>query len=146
MNWRHLFLSLLLGLVLSGPAWGDIYKNVDSNGEVHYSDSPLPDAKKLDLPPPPAADHAGPSLADQERAFRQRRVDREEAEKKQQQQQAKAKRERDNCRAARDNLRTLQQGSRIYRYDAEGKRVYLDDQARRKAIGEAQRNIRSWCK
>lgn len=146
MNSRHLFLPLLLGLALPGLAWGDVYKWVDSHGEVHYSDSPLPDAKKLNLPPPPAADHAGPSLADKERAFRQRQVDREEAKKKQQEKQAEAKRERDNCRAARDNLRTLQQGGRIYRYNDKGERVYLDDQARQKAIGEAQQNIRSWCK
>lgn len=40
-------------VLLSGhPAWAEIYKNVDANGHVTYSNVPSKGAKKLDLEPP----------------------------------------------------------------------------------------------
>lgn len=146
---RHFIPFLLLGLILPGIAHGDIYKWVDSKGEVHYSDQPVPkaDAKKLDVsPPPPTEGQAGASLADKEMAFRKRQVEREEAQKKQQEQQAEARQKQDNCQSARGNLRTLEAGGRIFSYNEKGDRVYLDDQARQKAIGKAQKEVETWCK
>jgi hypothetical protein len=48
----HYFL-VILGLFYINSAQADIYKRVDADGHVTYSNSPLKGAKKLNLPPLP---------------------------------------------------------------------------------------------
>ena len=50
---------VLLSLLMVSPIFAQIYKWTDSNGDVHFSDQPHPNAEKLDIPeaqtfkPPP---------------------------------------------------------------------------------------------
>ena len=46
----------LLCLLLSGTAFGQLYRWVDKDGTVHYSDTPHPEAEELDLPEPQTYD------------------------------------------------------------------------------------------
>ena len=46
------YLWLLVGLGLSAPASAEIYKHVDENGHVIYSDKPMKGATKLEIEPP----------------------------------------------------------------------------------------------
>ncbi|MDK2122662.1 DUF4124 domain-containing protein [Parachitinimonas caeni] len=48
---KHLPLFALLGGMISGMAQAEIYKYVDSEGRVTYSNMPIRGAKKLDLGP-----------------------------------------------------------------------------------------------
>lgn len=48
MKIKYLFFALLAANSL---AYGDVYKSVDENGNVTYSNSPSKGAKKVDLPP-----------------------------------------------------------------------------------------------
>jgi hypothetical protein len=50
MRLRKLLILLLLGTTLS-PAYGEIYKYVDEEGRVTYSNIPRKGARKLDLEP-----------------------------------------------------------------------------------------------
>lgn len=59
MNRNLLLLLCLLGLVT--PAWGEIYKKVDENGHVTYSNVPIKGGVKLDLEPPVSSAPAAPS-------------------------------------------------------------------------------------
>lgn len=65
---RYLFVSLtiLLGLGLHGQAAAAVYKWVDPDGKVVYSDQPRPGAKEVDLPkfPPPPPAPVKPAQAD----------------------------------------------------------------------------------
>lgn len=59
------FLTILLGLGLHGPAAAAVYKWVGPDGKVVYSDQPRPGAKEVELPkfappPPPPAKPAQP--------------------------------------------------------------------------------------
>lgn len=160
----RMFLSFIF-LAVSTTGFGQqLYKWVDENGKVQYSDQPPPASakqQKLDLKvPPPAAQPAeaksdeksgksetkaaGPkSLAEQELEFRKRRVQEEEKAAKQ---AAEAKQNQQKCDQARSQLAANQQVGRLFSYDAKGERVYVDDQTRQANIEKAQQDINTYCK
>lgn len=49
---KNRLLILCASILLSPMAWAEIYKNVDANGHITYSNVPSKGAKKLDLEPP----------------------------------------------------------------------------------------------
>lgn len=148
---RILILAVLALLAL--PAYSELYKWVDSQGKVHYSDTPPPGgaqkAKILQAPSPgPAAPAAVPSgggarsIAEQELEFKKRQV---EAAEKQAKADQEAKVRRINCERAQSNLRTFQNGGRLFTHNAQGERVYIDDAAREAGIRKGQEEVAKWC-
>lgn len=49
-----LIIAYCVALSSASTAWAEIYKNVDANGHITYSNVPSKGAKKLDLEPPAA--------------------------------------------------------------------------------------------
>lgn len=147
---RLLLLSLLLA---SAPATAEIVKWVDSQGKVHYGDQPPPGAKAqqpMNIKNQPGAlGGAGAgqkSAAEQEQEFRKRQMEEADAEKKAAEEKTQAEIAKQNCTAARSNLKMLQDGVRLTKYDEKGERVFLDDAERAKAMGDAQQAVKDWCK
>ncbi len=146
---RLLILSLLLA---SAPASAEIVKWVDSQGKVHYGDQPPASAKNpqpmniKNQPGTPGGTGAQKSVAEQEQEFRKRRMETDDAEKKAAEEKAQADAAKQNCAAARSNLKTLQDGVRLTRYNEQGERVFLDDAERAQAMADAQRAVSEWCK
>lgn len=151
-------------LALSVSAYGQqLYKWVDKDGKVQYSDQPPPASakqQKLDVKaPPPAPSAASPSeakggtadtkkagpksLAEQDLEFKKRRVQEEENAAKQ---AAEAKQNQDKCNQARSQLKSHQEVGRLFTYDAKGERVYADDQTRQREMEKAQQDINTYCK
>jgi len=148
---------LMLGLAIALPAAvsaEQLYRWVDKDGTVRYSDRPPPSgapARTLNVPgpAPAAADKDGASgsqsLQEQEKAFQKRLDEQKKANAKA---AAAAKDEQtkaDNCRRARESLATLQGGRRILRTDAQGNEYYLDDEARARETQAAQQAVHDWC-
>jgi hypothetical protein len=50
-----------------------------------------------------------------------------------------------NCEAARQNVRSLEEGVRITAYDAKGERTVMDDETRAKKLEESRQAITSNC-
>jgi Domain of unknown function (DUF4124) len=136
----------------------DVYKWVDKEGNVHYSDLPpsAVEAKKLvkktkdAVTPPSAAAQPGQSkpaatFADKELEFRKRKVEAEDAEKKQQLAKAEAKKKEDHCRSLHGNLRTLQEQGRVYRYNDKGEKTFLEDKERKQELAAVEGEIREHC-
>lgn len=161
---RLLTLALLLVAV---PGWGAVYKWVDQDGKVHYSDQPPPEtAKKQDVlktprgqsaPPPPAAPAAagegdkaaakGPKTpAEQEMEFRKRRLEAAEAEAKRQQEAQANEEKKRNCAQAQARLTALESGGRVTKYGPNGEQIYLNDSERASDLVEARKVADSWCK
>lgn len=146
---RLLILVLLLG---SASASAEIVKWVDSQGKVHYSDQPPPAAKSqqpLNIKNQPGAlggTSTAKSPAEQEQDFRKRQMDAADAEKKAAEDKKQAEIARQNCAAARSNLKSLQEGVRMSRYNEQGERVFMDDAERAKTTEDAQRAVKDWCK
>ena len=138
-------LALCLALPLSASA--QLYKWVDANGKVQYSDKPPPSNIKTDklreaprAPRPSAAGEAqgdskkdtaksGPkTVAEQEQAFRKRQADSAKEDKERAQKDAEASERAENCRRAKAAVANLELGGRQSRINDKGERVFLSDQ------------------
>jgi hypothetical protein len=88
---------------------------------------------------------------DRQRREAQRRYlemrERERAQKKQQQAREKHNKQvrAHNCQVARDRYREYTTSSGLYVYDKNGKRSFLDKQARKKAEAAANKDVQKWC-
>ena len=158
---------LLLALPLQGNA--EIYKWRDKNGSIRYSDTPPPSNIKQEAiggksalkplvtapttpvanEPAPAANKAVkdsppvPGKADEEAALkRQSNAEAEKNNKLEKERQEAARAE--NCKAAKSNLASYEQGGRIYKMNEKGEREYLDENdfkaGREKATQEINEN------
>jgi hypothetical protein len=144
---KRISVAIWLMLCLALPASAQMYKWVDSNGKVQYSDKPPPSNIKSEklrnsapAPAVPAASDgksgakadaakAGPkTAAEQEQAFRKRQTDAAKAQQEAEQKQAAASNKTENCTRAKAALANLQIGGRQMRIDEKGERVFLDDQ------------------
>jgi hypothetical protein len=139
--------------LLSAGAHAELSKWVDTDGKVHYSDLPPPvDAKEKSrlrsgsMPDSgssiaPAATRSGDSAND-----KARKPGKKELAEKAAKQQALDEQNKANCTAAQEHLRPLQEGLRIVEFDANGERIYIDDEQRQQRIAKYQQDISQYCK
>jgi hypothetical protein len=147
-------LLLAVGMAFAATAMAQQYKWVDANGRVQYGDTPPPGVQATPLKPPPAGASV-PAAAPKkdaakdlspEAAFRKRQQERQEAEEKAAKERADAEAKRVNCEQSQGALRSLQSGQRISTVNADGERVFIDDEQRAKEIERTQRVVNDWCK
>lgn len=152
--------SLLLLLLIISPlahadmnkwvdANGKVHKWVDDNGKVHYSDQPPPahiKAKILRTESAPASTPAASkTFVEKDAELKKAQQAKKEAAEQAAKEQAKQEERKSNCAAAQQNMRTLQQGTRMVEVGADGERSYLDDQQRQQRISRAQQDISNFC-
>ncbi len=155
---RVLAIGLLLAFAAAASA--QMYRWVDKDGRVRYSDTPPPAGIKgttLQQAPstyaPPAASDAaakdankGPlTPAEQEADFRKRQLDAQKAREKEEQASRDAQAKQYNCARAKDSLAGLESGQRVSRTNASGERYYIDDAQRDAEIARARQAVSSWC-
>jgi hypothetical protein len=124
---------LTAGLVLLPvfcPVQADqVYKSVDAQGHVTYSDRPnSTGAQKTDV----AIQQADPAEAARLAKERQMLKAEDDQRKKQEATDNKNKAQQDHdkqvkCQAARDQYNSLKDVARMYKLDADGNRTYLSD-------------------
>jgi hypothetical protein len=151
-------LTLLLAAM---PAWSVMYKWVDADGKVHYSDQAPPEGAKHQetvkvKTPPPAAPAPQPdgkgvtpkakTAADQDMDFRKRRLAAAEADAKRQQDAEAAADKAKKCEQAKSRATALQYNGRITKYGPNGEQIYLNDDEIAKEIVDARKAADSWCK
>jgi Domain of unknown function (DUF4124) len=145
--------------VLASASNADVYKWVDKDGKVQYSDQPplSGDAKKLKRKSKDAAKPAsaapdgnaatpGKSVADQELEFRKRKGEKEETEKKQKLDAEIAQQNKEYCNGLRGNLRSLSDGSRLTRYNEKGERIFMDEKERATTKQDVEEKLAKDCK
>jgi septum formation inhibitor MinC len=140
-------------LLLAVPVHAQqLYKWVDSNGRVQYSDRKPPDGKQVQEVRSTVssigsqgAGAGGKSPSELEKDFQKRQQEQTEAQQKQQQTAAAEKQKSTNCAAARSNLAALNSGQRVARFNSQGERVYLDDAARASEVEHAQQAVKANC-
>ncbi len=149
---RYIMLLVLL-LVFCAVAHAQIYKWVDQDGNIQYTDQP-PSAgsaqkeRKLKIKSTPAspADNKSTvpkSLAEERAEFDKRRLDKHEAESKR---QAEIEVNNQKCMHAQGKLKTFRDSARLTMPDGKGGIQYVDDDLRQKNIEEAKKNISTFCK
>jgi len=116
--------------LLSHPAAADqVYKCVDAQNHVTYSDRPCaPAAKKTEITVQQADPTEAARLAKESQVLKSE----DDLRKKQQATDDKAKAQQTQarqarCQTARDHYYSLKDAGHIYRHDADGNRVYYDD-------------------
>jgi Domain of unknown function (DUF4124) len=147
---------LMLGLAIALPAAvsaEQLYRWVDKDGTVRYSDRPPPGgqpARTLNVPgPAPAGEDKGSagssSLQDQEKAFQKRQEEQKKAADKAAAEAKQQAAKDDNCRRARESLAVLNGGRRVMQVDAQGNPYYMDDAQRAQEAQKAQQAVKDWC-
>lgn len=168
---KNAFVMLLMALgalmLTALPVHAEIYKWVDKDGSVKYTDTPPPNgAKTLSTIKKKAANPATVPVAtpsgaltnsaqtqakggddaasEQELAKKKREI--EEVEKKNKaEKEAQAKQKQLNCTAAKSNYQSYSQGGRIYKMNEKGERVYLGDKELADGAAKAMREINENC-
>jgi hypothetical protein len=150
MNLRVLIFALS---ICSLNAHAELNKWVDADGSVHYSDTIPPEVEKAqtlrnmagkDQTAAPAS-FSAKSVAEREADLKKSKKEKEEAAMKKSQEKAQADLKRENCAASRENLRTLEESTRIVTHDANGERTYLDDAAREQRLNDTRKAISANC-
>ncbi len=121
---------------------GEVYRWVDENGVVHYSDRPVTDqAERVAVraprptqtpPAPPPADVPAGSDA-QGKLFAEPDPEQVDAQRSA------------NCEAARARLAQLERAPRLYREGADGERQFLADDEIEVLREEARELVDAWC-
>ena len=133
-----------------------MYKWVDERGVTHYSEKPPPGRKSQQIqaaqpaPATPATSQpANPAQtwSDQERDFRRRQIEREQAaEKKQNEERYRSAMRRELCLDAQQTVAALNESRPVYWINQKGEREYLEDSARPAALQRAKQNVETYCK
>jgi hypothetical protein len=144
-------LVLLIGLSLVGQQLrAEVYKWVDDQGRVHFSDRPA-DAQSTAIKIKQGEAPAAPLGVEDKQMKMQRMLD-VYAEERAQRQEAmqKQKKERQqrkkNCALAKDRYNSHLRASGIYNLGSDGKRQYLSDEERSSHMKRLKADINRWCK
>jgi hypothetical protein len=169
----QLFVAIAI-LLATATVTAQVYKWVDKDGKVQYTDTPPPvDAKvtpkKLDVRPASGAAEAAPAKADpakkgnekdaakpqpgkpltleeRNKESEKRRTEQAEAEKKAAEQAKVDKANQERCKEATRYLRDLETGRPFSTTDDSGERKMLDDNARAAEIARARSVMSESCK
>ena len=140
---RLMVLAALLALSAAAPA--KLYKWVDKDGNVTYSERKPPDVQaeevKVQGVAPVTNEEARERLDSIGSKADEERKDREFKETYAAETAERDARLKENCKTARENLRVLETASRIK--DAEGN--YVDESTRESRISQAKQNIADNC-
>ena len=161
---NRLSVAIWLALCFALPASAQMYKWVDANGKVQYSDKPPPSNVKTEklreaprAPSAPAASETeedtkkdaaktGPkTVAEQEQAFRKRKADEAKAQEKQAQEETIARDRAENCKRAKAAVANLEMGGRQTRVDDKGERIFLTDQQITQETAKARQEAAAAC-
>ena len=145
---------LLLAQFLACACLAQVYRWVDDQGTVHYSDTPPPGdtPDKVDLPQGPSKAERRKAQQDLESyltrrqrktAARHEATERERQEDEQQRQAADERQQQ--CINAQQQLYVLQLQLPVYREKEDGEREYADDALRASERALAEKTVLEYC-
>lgn len=156
MRCRPVFLALALaGAALALPAAAQ-WKWRGANGQIQYSDLPPPQgtsekdilqrpsaaslraAAAVGAAPAASVPPLAPKGTDPELEAKRKKTEQEDAAKSKAEEQRVAAAKAENCKRARDQLRTLDSGMRMARVNEKGEREVLDDKMRAEEVKRAR--------
>lgn len=153
MRSRLLIIGFLaMSVTASGGAFAEsIYKWTDADGNIHYEDRPSADQsvelmklgyKRTDSR---AVTQRIQTRLNTQTTRREAKAAAAEEAKSSEALRAEAAEVQKRCQSYRHKLDTLVQSRRLYREDADGERVYLDDAERQEASERAEELVHEFC-
>jgi hypothetical protein len=150
-----MFIALAVLLAATVVA-AQVYKWVDKDGKVQYSDTPPPDAKaeakKVDVKPASGTAPAAPtkaatkSLKERAKEFDKRKNESADKSKKMDEEEKGAQLYRENCDSAQSYLRELESGRPVNRTLPSGERGFMTDDERAAEMAKARKTASENCK
>lgn len=135
-------------LLGAAPAGAVLYKWVDANGRVTYSDQPPAGNVKAEIvgaPAPPSEPAAIRELANQEAELKKLQTQRAEEQKKAVKTRTEQLQLQQDCADARARLRIYESDQPIGRINEKGEQVLLDEAARLRGRERLETQIRERC-
>jgi hypothetical protein len=153
---RATLAAFAAGMMLTaGPAGAVLYKWVDANGRVSYSDQPPPGNVKAEIvgaaaPVPATGTASAPDavreMANQELELKKRQAQRTADQKKAEKARADAAQQQQACTQARAEIKIYEADELILsRINEKGEPVYLDEAMRIKERERLGAQIRQFC-
>lgn len=140
--------ALAATALAASPALAATYKWTDANGHVVYSDQPPPgNVKSETIGPasPPANPNAVKDMAQKDLDLQKRQKDRADAAVKAEKAKEVDTRRRDLCLSVRGRLKEMREGKPVFRYDASGARVILNDTERAAEMDKELAAEKTYC-
>jgi hypothetical protein len=145
--------SALLVVLASATAaaWGaQVYRSVDRDGNVSYSDRPAGEnAEALYIATPRAADPAPPAATASQPGGQTEAAPEQPGEVQREQREPTAEERAEervrNCAIARERNERYLISRRLYRETPDGEREYLDDAQLDDARARAAADVEEWC-
>ncbi len=147
---RLLASALIWALVSAGYVEAGVYRWVDENGKVHFSDRPgtAEDTDEVQIKQSGETNQSAPNEADRAETrqrlleqYQKERLEKKEAAKKK---KAEDERRKRNCVIAKNRLGTYER-SALYELDSTGERRYLSEAEYEKALAAARAEVKQWC-
>jgi flagellar basal body rod protein FlgG len=148
---RGAALALLVcgSLALPAASSAALYKWVDANGRVVYSDQPPTGNVKAEIvqgAPPPSNPNAVKEMAAKEAEFKKRQLDATENTKKAETQRAENTKRGEQCVRTQTQIKQLAaEQIGLVRYNEKGEIVYIDDATRRKEREQLELWVKANC-
>lgn len=124
-----------------------MYKWVDEKGVTHFSENPPPDGVKggqqIEVKPIQSDRPAADNWRQKEAEARERRAKQGVADEQARRQEASQRAGR--CRQAQRTVDTMTNSSRVYRLNAKGERVWMEESEKSAELAEARREIARYC-
>ena len=145
---RHAVASLVCLVALAPPAMAEMYKWVDADGHVHYTqERPPPGIKGDTIKPPPPVDSetAAKQLESRQELLNDAREGREKsAEEAKNAADDKAFNE-ENCRRAKQSVAAYQVPNALVE-QADGSRMRFPEDERLKGLADSEARVKQFCK
>lgn len=134
--------AFLMLAVLSTPAPAQVYKWIDANGKVHYSDKAVGNGEAIRIPKPQQAD---PEAKTRLQQFRNQLDSSKVVEEKQAEEKQKlAGEQQANCEKTRLRLQRFEEVGQIVQVK-DGQRVYLDYEQKDAQMAEMRQYLKENC-
>jgi Skp family chaperone for outer membrane proteins len=141
--------AAIAGLLFAAAASAALYKWTDANGVVVYSDQPPPASVKVEqinAAPPPANAGAVRDLANHEAEFKKRQAERGKQDEQAAKSRADAEKKAAACARTAGQVRELEATQQlVFRVNAKGERVVLDDATRAKERQQLEKWLKANC-
>lgn len=144
-----IMLALLLLVIMTAAAAQEVYRWVDKNGEVHYTQTPPPSTSVhtsnmvINAPPPdPTAARDAQNLVQQ---MQQAKANQAQSAQQQAQVEAEKRAHQQRCNQLMSRLQILEQVGPVATVDAKGNRTYWTDTQHTQAEQQLQNEINAQC-
>ena len=148
----RLITLLALGLLAVTNSQADVYRYIDKNGQVQYTDKPellpaelLAKLKSQRTDNSAIADRVAADLKARDTAAKIEETATKSKADKQKAIEATAADKADRWIQARGRYESLNNSSRVYSVDAKGERVYMDDKQIEQSRTAAKQQMDTWC-